>query len=461
MILHDSSNAHLSTLDTGQVMSENMFGRSQANLPYTVAKQGGWTLASDYMSNFMDGYYFLGSDYYPYYDAKIAANAAYDAKVDPNVPEPNQGQASALTDKYKELTGKNSLALTIDAGLVSAGAQAESLPYYERMLVHSAIQQVADSSDSQLMNNNYYQSGLSSVLSVINNETYNDALLVQFAYAQSAVFLQLSQSDKATYTTLSLSDQWELIYIDQGQRSAFINSQDQPYKAHAYSSQSAYSSSSGGLKDERNDMDLDAVLARFDAARSASGVDYQVEFETVFQAQTQSMDFSSIADELKGVFQLYRGVLGRAPDQDGFEYWVKEINDGYSLEQLAEGFVNSAEYQNKVGSGQSVTFDQTLTSLYNVVLEREPDTEGYSWWKDKYENEGYTLGNVATGFTWSSEFEAKVDEETMAWLAVTYGANLTGMDYNALHFDQAEIAAIQPVGTYDINNDNGYAGIVL
>jgi hypothetical protein len=44
---------------------------------------------------------------------------------------------------------------------------------------------------------------------------------------------------------------------------------------------------------------------------------------------------------------MYAGMLQRAPDQGGFDFWVSYKNQGNSGLALINGFMNSQEYRNR------------------------------------------------------------------------------------------------------------------
>jgi hypothetical protein len=44
---------------------------------------------------------------------------------------------------------------------------------------------------------------------------------------------------------------------------------------------------------------------------------------------------------------MYVGMLQRAPDQGGFDFWVNYKNQGNSGLTLINGFINSQEYRNR------------------------------------------------------------------------------------------------------------------
>lgn len=99
---------------------------------------------------------------------------------------------------------------------------------------------------------------------------------------------------------------------------------------------------------------------------------------------------------------LYQQVLGRAPDQGGFDFWK---NSGYTADQIRDQFLLSDEYQNRVGAVPTTTgaSDAELTSLYRDVLGREPDEAGFEFWKSS----GYTPEQIREQFLLSDEYQAK------------------------------------------------------
>ncbi len=48
------------------------------------------------------------------------------------------------------------------------------------------------------------------------------------------------------------------------------------------------------------------------------------------------------------VFMIYAGMLDRAPDAAGFEYWTGLANEGVPMNALIEGVLNSVEYSSRV-----------------------------------------------------------------------------------------------------------------
>ncbi|WP_299031821.1 DUF4214 domain-containing protein [uncultured Sulfitobacter sp.] len=102
------------------------------------------------------------------------------------------------------------------------------------------------------------------------------------------------------------------------------------------------------------------------------------------------------------VFRMYQATLARAPDAAGYEGWVTGLFEGtLDLDQMARGFVRSAEFQNTYGSLDDSAF---VNLLYQNVLGREGDAGGVQGWLDAISN-GTTREGVVLGFSQSAEFQ--------------------------------------------------------
>lgn len=77
--------------------------------------------------------------------------------------------------------------------------------------------------------------------------------------------------------------------------------------------------------------------------------------------------------------QIYVGLLGRAADKAGLDYWAAEIAGGVlSIEQLRANIVNE---QPEYAAGQgSMTRAQAVADLYENLFNRQPDDAGLEYW---------------------------------------------------------------------------------
>ena len=112
------------------------------------------------------------------------------------------------------------------------------------------------------------------------------------------------------------------------------------------------------------------------------------------------------------VYRLYQAAFHRTPDVGGVGDWTQGMNNGMTLNQVATGFINSAEF--KALYGNNPTNSEFVTLLYNNVLHRAPDTAGYNDWmnglapgtsredlligfSESLENQLFLVGIVQTG----------------------------------------------------------------
>ena len=99
------------------------------------------------------------------------------------------------------------------------------------------------------------------------------------------------------------------------------------------------------------------------------------------------------------VYRLYKIVHGREPDPVGFRYWVDNLNNGrFTAADVVVRFFDSTEYMQ---SGRSN--DEIVRNCYETMLGRQPDPEGFAYWKEKLDI-GMTQDTLLAGFVRSSEF---------------------------------------------------------
>lgn len=98
---------------------------------------------------------------------------------------------------------------------------------------------------------------------------------------------------------------------------------------------------------------------------------------------------------------LYDNILGRVPDSEGEDDWVTALNEGsITLGDVIFGFVFSKELEGIISPAGPEEF---ITFLYKNVLNRNPDTDGYANWATLMQN-GMTKEEVLLHFIDSDEF---------------------------------------------------------
>jgi hypothetical protein len=122
----------------------------------------------------------------------------------------------------------------------------------------------------------------------------------------------------------------------------------------------------------------DAALVKADE-QSASGVDFQ------------ALD------------QLYEEVLGRNPDAEGLTYWVEQMSQGVTLQEVAQAISQSAEFKQLYGTPSD---EQLVEELYEAILDRAPETQGLSHWVQALAVHEVTEGELIVNLLLSAESQA-------------------------------------------------------
>ena len=102
------------------------------------------------------------------------------------------------------------------------------------------------------------------------------------------------------------------------------------------------------------------------------------------------------------VDRLYLAFFRRYPDTEGLEYWLGVRASGASMEDIADWFAQSGEFQDRYGS---IGFEQFLDLLYRDVLGRSPDRVGKDYWLDLLEQGEVNRGTIVVHFTESAEMK--------------------------------------------------------
>ncbi|MBC6718788.1 DUF4214 domain-containing protein [Aurantimonas sp. DM33-3] len=109
------------------------------------------------------------------------------------------------------------------------------------------------------------------------------------------------------------------------------------------------------------------------------------------------------------VIAFYQGLLGRAPDAAGLEYWSNVIANGdLTFQDLTLAFAASSEFQEKnpdLGSTPSTT--EVVTLFYQNIMGREPDAQGLNFFLTALADGTFNVENVAASFLASPEFQTE------------------------------------------------------
>ena len=110
------------------------------------------------------------------------------------------------------------------------------------------------------------------------------------------------------------------------------------------------------------------------------------------------------ADEEKRrafIQRFYQLVLDREPDTDGLNFWLSQLensNDSDVAGEIARGFFESDEF-----IGRQTSDSEFLDIAYHSFFDRDPDAEGKQYWIDKL-SAGESRLDIVNGFIASREF---------------------------------------------------------
>ncbi|MBD0272345.1 MAG: DUF4214 domain-containing protein [Acetobacteraceae bacterium] len=135
---------------------------------------------------------------------------------------------------------------------------------------------------------------------------------------------------------------------------------------------------------------------------SAAGTDTLANVEVVTFADGRLVFATD--DPAAQVVRLYEAALDRTPEQGGLNFWIDAVQHGRPLAELAQCFLDSAEFHARFGdtTGTNGAF---VDRLYHNVLGREGDIQGYAYWSKAV---GYGMGraDVLAAFSESAENKA-------------------------------------------------------
>ncbi|MEM6477429.1 MAG: DUF4214 domain-containing protein [Pseudomonadota bacterium] len=121
------------------------------------------------------------------------------------------------------------------------------------------------------------------------------------------------------------------------------------------------------------------------------------------------------------VARLYQATLDRAPDRAGHSGWTEALEEGAaSLQEIADGFVLSTEFQTRYGGATEADF---VTLLYENVLGRAPDAAGLAGWTALLDDGAMGRNEVVLGFSESPEFIALTQADALPFSRAGYRAD--------------------------------------
>ncbi|WP_191601030.1 DUF4214 domain-containing protein [Marinomonas algicola] len=126
-------------------------------------------------------------------------------------------------------------------------------------------------------------------------------------------------------------------------------------------------------------------------------------------AVEQSADVKALVTLYKQMFSSSAGRKDGQADLDGLQYWADQVDNGLSLGGAVKWMLTSAESgANMAYLDMTVAADRdtAVDLLYTQLLNRDADADGKAYWTGELEN-GVSLDVVAQAFVESDEFATK------------------------------------------------------
>jgi hypothetical protein len=121
-----------------------------------------------------------------------------------------------------------------------------------------------------------------------------------------------------------------------------------------------------------------------------------------FSDKTIALDTAAVGGQ---AYRVYKAAFNREPDQGGLGYWIAQMDSGMNMVEVAARFIDSNEFRAMYGT--SPTDEQYLTKVYQNVLGRDPEPDGYNWWLNEMRtNPDKTRAKVLADFSESAENKA-------------------------------------------------------
>jgi hypothetical protein len=119
--------------------------------------------------------------------------------------------------------------------------------------------------------------------------------------------------------------------------------------------------------------------------------------------EIQFFDMNTIFDvegQAGQVYRLYQAAFNRKPDLVGLGFWIQAAKNGEDITSISGSFISSNEF--KLMYGEDVSAAKFVDALYKNVLHRAGEPDGFNWWINAVTN-GADRRTVLNGFAQSDE----------------------------------------------------------
>lgn len=154
------------------------------------------------------------------------------------------------------------------------------------------------------------------------------------------------------------------------------------------------------------------VAAIGGAADTLSGIE-RIQFDNANVA----LDITGNAGQ---AYRLYQAAFNRTPDLGGLGYWIKQMDNGMSILDMAANFTHAPEFATLYGANPSNA--ELVNNFYHNALHRDAEPAGFAYWLDVLDRKLVTAVEMLAMFSESAENQAAVQPVILTGIAYTpYG----------------------------------------
>lgn len=103
-------------------------------------------------------------------------------------------------------------------------------------------------------------------------------------------------------------------------------------------------------------------------------------------------------------YRLYQAAFARTPDKPGLGFWISTLDNGATLNSVAQGFVASSEFKTAYGANPSN--HDLVVQFYQNILHRPPEQAGLDYWAGILDNKQGSVADVLMQISESAENKA-------------------------------------------------------
>lgn len=138
---------------------------------------------------------------------------------------------------------------------------------------------------------------------------------------------------------------------------------------------------------------------------NAGGGVYRHEYQDVERFILNGRGFATDVgpgENAGSAYRVYQAAFNREPDLPGLRYWLEAMDFGDSLVDIAGAFTGTPEYQHFYGANP--TPETLVWGHYRNVLGRDPEEGGFNYWVNEMKTgEGFTAAVLLASFAESAE----------------------------------------------------------